>query len=96
MKGKIDFQDGHYGSYVIFPIRMILASYQVLSQLAQGCRGSRILKQIVDVPWRKTQDGWHMKDIVLRWAKNMSNQLLLILCSEVIYIYIYEGSSISS
>ena len=34
-KAKIDFQDGH------------LASYQVSSQLAQGCTRSRLLKQLL-------------------------------------------------
>ena len=53
-KRKIDFEDG---SHLRFPIGMILAfflstshldaSYQVSSQLVQGCRRSRLLKQLL-------------------------------------------------
>ena len=56
-KRKIDFQDGGHGGHLGFPIGTILAifdlqshpdaSYQVSSQLAQGCRRSRLLKQLL-------------------------------------------------
>ena len=53
-KRKIDFQDGGHGGHLGFPIGMILAifdlqdaSYQVSSQLTQGCRRRRLLKQLL-------------------------------------------------
>ena len=56
-KRKIDFQDGDHGGHLGFPIRTILViflskshpddSYQVPSQLAQVCRRSRLLKQLL-------------------------------------------------
>ena len=53
------------------------ASYQVSSQLAQGCRRSRLLKQLLTPQDRRrtTDDGhWlttiaHHEHFVLRWAK---------------------------
>ena len=47
------------------------ASYQVSSQLAQGCRRSRLLKQLLtphDGHWLTTIA--HHEHFVLRWAKN--------------------------
>ena len=50
------FKDGGHGGHLGFPIRTILdifdlrqpdASYQVSSQLAQGCRRRRLLKQLL-------------------------------------------------
>ena len=66
-KQKIDFQDGGHGGHLGFPIGMILAyfrstghpdaSYQVSSQLAQGCRRSRLLKQLLTLhDGRRTMD----------------------------------------
>ena len=56
-KRKTFFQIGGHGGHVGFPIRTILAifyftshpdaSYQVSNQLAQGCRRSRLLKQLL-------------------------------------------------
>ena len=54
------------------------ASYQVLSQMAQGCRRSRLLKQLFtphDRRWMTDDWHWlttiaHHEHFVLRWAKN--------------------------
>ena len=56
------------------------ASYQVSSQLAQGRRRSRLLKQLLTPhdAWWKTHDGHWLTTIaphehfVLRWGKNLS------------------------
>ena len=55
-RSEKDFQDGGHGGHLGFPIGTILAiflstfhpdaSYQVSSQLALGCRKSRLLKQL--------------------------------------------------
>ena len=61
------------------------ASYQVSSQLAQGCRRSRLLKQLL-TPHdgrRTTDDGhWlttiaHHEHFMLRWAKNTAHLPLI-------------------
>ena len=48
-KRKIEFQDGSHSDRNDFSYFLSIsrpdASYQVLSQLAQGCRRSRLLKQ---------------------------------------------------
>ena len=59
------------------------ASYQVSSQLAQGCRRSRLLKQLLTPhDGRRTTDDehWlttiaHHEHFVLRWAKNMFDKM---------------------
>ena len=69
-KQKIDFQDGRHGGHLGFSIGTILAifgstghpdaSYQVSSQLAQGCRRSRLLKQLLTPhDERRTKDDGH-------------------------------------
>ena len=58
------------------------ASCQVSSQLAQGCRRSRLLKQLLTPHYgcRTTDDGhWmitiaHHEHFVLRWAKKLENE----------------------
>ena len=55
------------------------ASYQVLSQLAQGCRMCRLLKQLLTLQdGRSMTDDWHWlttiahhEHFVLRWAKKV-------------------------
>ena len=64
------------------------ASYQVLSQLAQGCRGSRLLKQLLtphDGRWTLTTTIAHHVHFVLRWA----NKLWL----KVLKLWFEHGSS---
>ena len=68
---KIDLQDGGHCCHLGFPIRTILVifdlqvtlmlSYQVSSQLAHGCRRSRLLKQLLLMPHdaRRTKDNGH-------------------------------------
>ena len=60
-KFNIDFQDGGNVGHLEFPIRTIFdhldAPYQVSSQLAQGCRRSMLLMQIVDATRRMTHYG---------------------------------------
>ena len=63
----MDFQDGgHLGvpigtSLAIFDLQVTLnASYQVSSQLAQGCSRSRLLKQLLTPhDGRRTTDDGH-------------------------------------
>ena len=63
------------------------ASYQVSSQLAQGCRRSRLLKQLLTPHDRQhtTDDGhWlttiaHHEHFVLRWAKNWPSLFILVI-----------------
>ena len=45
-EAKIDFQDGRHGDHLGFP-SLPDASNQVSSQLAQGCRRSRLLKELL-------------------------------------------------
>ena len=101
-KKKIDFQDGHHGRHLGFPMGMILATfYQVSSQLAHGCRRSRLLKQLLtctmDDERRMTHDKhWlittaHPKHDVLRWA-NKQSQLHLTVAIILMVSYTYEAS----
>ena len=55
-KRKIDFQDGGHGGHLGFPIGTILAIFDLqvtpmlptkYPELAQGCRRSRLLKQLL-------------------------------------------------
>ena len=62
--------DGHDFSY-FWSTGHPDASYQVSSQLAQGCRRSRLLKQLLtphDGHWLTTIA--HHEHFMLRWAKN--------------------------
>ena len=71
-EAKIDFQDGGHSGHLGFLIGMILAifdlhpdaSYQVSSQLAQGCRRSRLLNQLLTPHdgQRTTPDGRRTTD----------------------------------
>ena len=62
---QTDFQNGSQGGHLGFQIGTILAivliyksprRFQVSSQLAQGCRRSRLSKQIVEMARRTMQD----------------------------------------
>ena len=82
-KAKNRFSRCHHSSHLGFPIGTILAflkftshpdaSYQVSSQLVQGCRRRRLLKQIVDAAqWTMHSTPItiaHLEHFVLRWAK---------------------------
>ena len=70
-KLKTDFQDGRHGGHLGFPIAKDFsyfwstshpdAFYQVSSKLAQGCRRSRLLKQLLtahDEPWTTHDRHW--------------------------------------
>ena len=71
---KIDFQDGRYHGFLIgmfWSTSHSNASSKVSSPLAQGCRRSRLLKQLLmlhDGHWPITIA--HHEHFVLRWAKN--------------------------
>ena len=104
-KQKIDFQDGHHGCHLRFPIRTILAifwftnhpdaSYQVSSQLAQGCRRSRLLKQLLTLHngQRTMDDGYwlttiaHLEHFMLRWANKYSGTFY----REIFFILSWKG-----
>ena len=70
------------------------ASYQVSSQLAQGCRRSRLLKQLLTPHdgQRTTDDRYwlttiaHHEHFVLRWANKISAAAVVILKVNILFL----------